>query len=72
MGGNTLERIETEDDLRLDIFTGFDELGRQTERDFEEQFKAVITFSEEVSEYAENIKVSYIKTQDVLKKYFLK
>jgi len=43
VGGNTLERIETEDDLRLDIFTGFDELGRQTERDFEEQFKDMQT-----------------------------
>jgi hypothetical protein len=38
-----LERIETEDDLRIDIFTGFDELGRQTERDFEEQFKDMQT-----------------------------
>jgi hypothetical protein len=43
VGGNTLERIETEDDLRIDIFTGFDELGRQTERDFEEQFKDMQT-----------------------------
>ncbi|WP_102692354.1 hypothetical protein [Rummeliibacillus pycnus] len=44
----------------------------EEKKEFEEQFKAVITFSEEVSEYAKNIKVSYIKTQDVLKQYFLK
>lgn len=40
--------------------------------DFEEQFEAVITFSKEVSDYAKGIQVSYIKTQDILKEYFLK
>ncbi len=38
--------------------------------DFEEQFKAVITFREDVSEYARNISVSFIKTQEVLKQHF--
>ncbi|SMG55294.1 hypothetical protein [Paenibacillus aquistagni] len=39
---------------------------------FKQQFDAVITFSKEVSEYACNIDVSFIKTQDLLKEYFYK
>jgi len=44
----------------------------EEKEDFMKQFSAVITFSEEVSEYARNIDVSYIKTQDLLKEFFYK
>jgi len=41
-------------------------------KEFAKQFKGVITFSKEVNEYVENIEVSYIRTQELLKEYFLK
>ncbi|WP_066415219.1 hypothetical protein [Sutcliffiella cohnii] len=42
----------------------------EEKKDFEEQYQAVITFSEDVNRYVKNISVSYIKTQDILKEYF--
>jgi hypothetical protein len=44
----------------------------EEKKEFIKQFKEVITFSKIVSTYAENIEVSYIRTQDVLKEYFYK
>lgn len=42
----------------------------EEKKDFEEQYQAVITFSDDVNKYARNINVSYLKTQEVLKEYF--
>ncbi|CAM4051239.1 MULTISPECIES: hypothetical protein [Bacillus cereus group] len=44
----------------------------QERDDFEKQYDAVITFDEELSRYARNIEVNYIKTQDILNAYFYK
>lgn len=40
--------------------------------EFKEQYKQIITFNKEASEYAENIELNFIKTQDILEKYFKK
>ncbi|MGG0663388.1 hypothetical protein ABE042_04690 [Viridibacillus arvi] len=42
----------------------------QEKEEFGKEFDEVITFSEEVSQYSKNIKVSCIRTQDVLKEFF--
>ncbi|MCD3245401.1 hypothetical protein G8S21_05505 [Clostridium botulinum C] len=39
---------------------------------FQEEFKNMITFSEDASEYAKNIDVQYIDTHDILDKHFNK
>ena len=39
-------------------------------KQFENAFQEVITFREDVSEYSRAIKVSYLKTQEILKAYF--
>lgn len=39
---------------------------------FKKQYEKVITFNKEASEYAGNIELNFIKTQDVLEKYFKK
>ncbi|MGN7283495.1 hypothetical protein ACTHP3_00920 [Shouchella rhizosphaerae] len=39
-------------------------------REFQERYYKLITFSDEVNEYAKNIKISFIKTQDILSEYF--
>ena len=40
--------------------------------DFANQYEAVITFDEKLSDYARDIEVNYIKTQDILNAYFYK
>lgn len=44
----------------------------QERDDFANQYEAVITFDEKLSDYARNIEVNYIKTQDILNAYFYK
>lgn len=39
---------------------------------FQEEFKNIITFSEDASEYAKNINIQYIDTHDILNKHFAK
>ncbi|PEN03407.1 hypothetical protein CN621_02300 [Bacillus wiedmannii] len=51
------------------VYSYFNEKERNA---FVEQFEAVITFGEELSSYAKNIEVNYIKTQDILNAYFYK
>ena len=45
---------------------------KDEKNEFNETFHKVITFNEELSEYARNIGVSYIDTNKILKEYFLK
>ncbi|WP_242159494.1 hypothetical protein [Bacillus cereus group sp. BfR-BA-01431] len=42
----------------------------QERDDFEKQYDGVITFSEELSNYARKIDIRYIQTQEILKEYF--
>ncbi|RQW19887.1 hypothetical protein EH196_07000 [Bacillus sp. C1-1] len=49
------------------VYSYFNE---KEKKEFEERYFMLITFSNEVSQYAKNIKVSFIKTQEILKEYF--
>ena len=40
--------------------------------EFKRQFKKVITYSDKLNNYANKIKLSFIKTQDILKNIFYK
>jgi len=43
----------------------------QEKEDFSNEFNAVLTFSNEVNEYANKIEVSYIRSQEILERYFV-
>ncbi|HDR7655444.1 TPA: hypothetical protein QCX68_000846 [Bacillus wiedmannii] len=51
------------------IYCYFTEEERET---FSEQYQLCITFSEKLNKYVENIKVKYVKTEDIRNVYFLK
>ena len=50
------------------IYCYYDE---RDKADFEKQYESAITFSKEVNRRVREIEVEYIKTQDVLDRYFV-